>query len=347
MGGLLMNLGRVDKAKYLEIIAEITPYLDQKLGKYYKIPRYYASKPTFGDVDILVSTEIITEVVTEVVTEIITEIVAENKFGSWQNLTKSIASDLKIIKFKSSGHIFSTAYLNFQVDFFCVKTEFFESTYNFLCFNDLGNLLGKMFHRFNLKFGENGLSYVYRRADGHYKTDLPVCLDIKKIIAFLDLDFSYWQNGFETLEQMFEWVVTSPYFSYKPYFDTSKTTEKRIEQRTTVSKFTDWLQENNVQKHYFSKENREEYLPIIADYFAEANLYQLIENEKDNEIKAIKIAEKFNGKIIMTLTNLEGKELGDFITRFKAHFATDKADFEDFILQNSAENIKNEILKFK
>ena len=151
MGGLLMNLGRVDKAKYLEIIAEITPYLDQKLGKYYKIPRYYASKPTFGDVDILVSTEIITEVVAEIVTEI----VAENKFGSWQNLTKSIVSDLKISKFKSSGHIFSTAYLDFQVDFFCVKTEFFESTYNFLCFNDLGkNLITKVTKKDVKKFGK-------------------------------------------------------------------------------------------------------------------------------------------------------------------------------------------------
>ena len=337
MGGLLMNLGRVDKEKYLQIIANITPYLDQKLGKYYKIPRYYASKPTFGDVDILVSKEILTE--------------NQTSYNNWQDLTKSITNDLKISKFKSSGHIFSTAYLDFQVDFFCVKPAFFESTYNFLCFNDLGNLLGKIFHRFNLKFGENGLSYVYRRADGHYKTDLSVCLDIKKIIEFLELDFSYWENGFQTLETMFGWVVTSPYFSYKPYFDTSKTTEKRIEQRTTVSKFTDWLEENNVQKHYFSKENREEYLPMIANYFAEANLYQLIENEKIKEEKAIKIAEKFNGKIIMALTNLEGKELGDFITRFKTHFGANKdnqnADFEDFILKNSAENIKNEILMFK
>ena len=55
MGGSLYGLGRLPRAEYLALEGRLRAYLDEKLGDHYRIPRYYGSKPDFGDVDVLVS----------------------------------------------------------------------------------------------------------------------------------------------------------------------------------------------------------------------------------------------------------------------------------------------------
>lgn len=49
MGGNLFNLPRLPRADYLERENELRVYLEQKLGAGFRIPRFYASKPDFGD----------------------------------------------------------------------------------------------------------------------------------------------------------------------------------------------------------------------------------------------------------------------------------------------------------
>ena len=56
MGGNLFKLGRIPQAEYKVIEHELRSYLDQKFGNYYRIPRYYADKADFGDLDIVLST---------------------------------------------------------------------------------------------------------------------------------------------------------------------------------------------------------------------------------------------------------------------------------------------------
>jgi len=211
-----------------------------------------------------------------------------------------------------------------------------------MCFNDLGNILGKMFRRFNLKYGEHGLSYVFRRGDGHYKTDLPVSQDMEKILGFLKLDYSHWQYGFDTLEEMFTWVVQSPYFSVAPFFDPSVVTGRRIENRTTIRKFVEWLKASHITQVYNYLENRDHYLPLIETYFQESNLTAQIDREllREEELKAIN--EKFNGHIVMDITGLTGRELGSFIADFKKEFT----DFAAFLQQADAADIQKAIRDF-
>jgi hypothetical protein len=321
MGGNLFKLGRLPRNDYFKIEREVSQYLDKKLGDFYRIPRYYGDKPDFGDLDIIVSSA------------------AEN----WEQIRLQIIKDLEITQHKSIGHVFSTVYQNFQVDYFVIPAQHFESTYNFFCFNDLGNLLGKICRRFNLKYGEQGLAYVFRRNDENYKKDIILTKDFAKICEFLRVDFEKWDAGFANLEEMFEWAIASPYFSVEPYLKPSKSLENRAKDRRTIQKFIEYLQEKKLNKTFQYLENRDDYLPWLAENFPEANLPEKIATEKELENRENQIKAKFNGKILMKLLpHLEGKRLGEFIVSFKKSFD----DFEQFILENSEEEINRQILDF-
>jgi hypothetical protein len=318
MGGNLYNLPRKPRSEYLEIESEMREYLTQKLEGQFRIPRFYGNKPDFGDLDIIVSSR-----------------------PDWDKVRLEIVTDLGITQTKAVGHVYSTVYRDLQTDFFTVPTQYLESTFNFMSFNDLGNFLGRICRRFSLKYGEHGLSYVYRRDDDRYKKDLEITQDFSRICEFLKLEFAVWQDGFTSLEHLFQWVIASPYFSVAPYLQLEGSLEKRSRERTTVQKFIEYLRENKIQNCPEFLE-RHEYLPLICATFPEANLEARIEHEQELEARAVRFAEKFNGQLVMRLRpDLQGKALGDFIQSFRAS----ESDFETFILESDPLEIERRILE--
>lgn len=306
MGGNLFKLGRLPKAEYLKVETELRGYLDQKLGNLYRIPRYFRDKPDFGDVDIIVSDAAIQT--------------------TWQDLRAELIKDLGIQQHKSLGSVFSTVYQNFQVDFFYREHRNFDSTYNYLSFNDVGNILGKIFKRFNLKYGEQGLQYVFRRADGHYQKDLEVSQNFERIFAFLQLDHAHWACGFDTLDELFRWATASPYFSIHPYQEQDSTTSQRVKERTTMRRFVEWLEEKGVSQQFEFAADRDFYLPMIAAFFPEGGLLEKIEQERQREVYVLRLREKYSGQVIMRLfPELQGKALGDFMRSFEAQWVDHEA----------------------
>ncbi|WP_437585861.1 hypothetical protein [Sorangium sp. So ce1000] len=134
MGGKLFNLPRMPRGEYLAIEAEVRRYLDVKLPGQHRIPRYYGDKPDFGDMDVIVASR-----------------------PDWGEVRAEIARDLGVTQTKAVGHVFSTVYRGLQTDFFPVPERYIESAYSFMCFNDVGNFIGRICRRFNLKYGERGL----------------------------------------------------------------------------------------------------------------------------------------------------------------------------------------------
>lgn len=323
MGGNLFKLGRLPKQQYLEIEQSLMPYLQQKFGEHFRIPRYYGDKADFGDLDIVLSSVAIK--------------------STWQDLKQEIIEDLNISQYQSIRGVLSTVYQNFQVDFFIKEEKYFLSTYHFLCYNDIGNLVGKICRRFNLKYGEKGLAYVFRRADGHYVKDISISLDFQKIYAFLKLDYQQWERGFEDRTAMFEWVMASPYFSVEPYQRLSKTLKKRAKERPTIRHFLNYLEEQQIEKAYTYLEDKTAYLPMIADFFPEANLLEQVKQEQEREKYVLAIRAKYNGKIVMTLLpHLKGKALGEFMQAFQAQFE----DVEKAMYEMEAEEIQKMVLDF-
>lgn len=322
MGGNLFKLGRLPRADYKKIENQLKTYLDQKFGEHYRIPRYYANKADFGDMDIVVSS-------------------AAMK-SNWHDMQQELIQDLGISQYKSAGAVFSTVYHNFQVDFFVRNHQYFATTYDFLSFNDIGNLIGRIFKRFNLKYGEQGLQYVFRRADNHYQKDIEVSKDAQKIMEFLELDYAHWQRGFASKKEMFDWVVACPYFSVKPYVDMSNKMEKRAKERPTIQAFLAYLETHQINKTYEFDE-KDSYLPMIAAYFPAANLLEHIAHEKEREQYVIAIKSKYNGRLIMELfPTLKGKALGDFMQAFQAQWQ----DHEQVLYAMQADEIKQKLQEF-
>ncbi|MCA9709062.1 MAG: hypothetical protein KDK70_24670 [Myxococcales bacterium] len=302
MGGNLFKLGRKPRDEYLEIEADVRRVLDPLLGDGYRIPRYYASKPDFGDMDVVVRTE------------------STAAAGGVEAFRAALCERLAITRTKSVGHVFSTAYRDLQVDYFTRPAAVFEATYHYLSFNDLGNIIGKICKRLGLKYGEDGLSYVFRRpSQPSYKQALLVSRDWPRILAFLGLDVPAWEAGFDTLEQMFAWVVRSPWFSVAPYDerDRDRTTERRARQRRTMARFVEWLAAEGVEQRCTYRPERDAYVPEIAAAFPEAGLPEALAHEREAEAEAIALREKWSGDLVRDWTGLEGKALGAFIRRFR------------------------------
>ncbi|MFO7564475.1 MAG: hypothetical protein R6X02_17645 [Enhygromyxa sp.] len=302
MGGNLFKLGRRPRGQYLLIEDAVRDVLHYLLGgDGYRIPRYYASKPDFGDLDVIVSRAAI------------------EMLGGWDRFCNEIATRLEVTQSKSVGHVYSTVAWNFQVDYFIRAPELFEATYHYMSFNDLGNLIGKIFRRLGLKYGEHGLSYVFRReSQPSYKHELLVSRDWPKILGFLELDVAAWEAGFDDLEQMFRWVVASPYFSVAPYQnqDRARTTERRARSRPTMARFIAWLEAEGVDKRCDYLEGRDAYVEQIAAAFPEAGLVAALARERAREQEAAALRSKFSGGLVREWTGLEGPQLGAFLRRF-------------------------------
>jgi hypothetical protein len=321
MGGKLFNLPRMPRADYVRRETAMRVYLDRKLEGAYRIPRYYGDKPDFGDMDIIVPMR-----------------------PDWEQIREAIAADLGATQVKYTGRVFSIVFEGLQTDFFAVPTQFVDSTWRYMSFNDLGNLLGRIFRRFNLKYGEEGLYWVYRRAgDAHYKAELPVTQDFTRICGFLGLDRDAWDTGFPTLASVYEWVIASPYFSVAPYLDDlDGTMERRSRRRSGIASFIAFLKARGIEaRPEFA--DRMSYLPQILAAFPEAGLAARIALERDKEERAAAMATRFSGKLVMRLRpELTGKALGEFIVAFKASVA----DFEAFLLASTPEEVERRMLAF-
>lgn len=303
MGGNLFHLPRMPRREYLEVEAAMRRYLDGRID--YRIPRYYGDKADFGDLDILVGADLDRE---------------------------AIVRDLGITRHRSVGQVFSTVFRGLQTDFF--RVDDLETAWTFMSFNDLGNFIGRICHRFNLKYGEQGLSYVYR--DGNYVRDLELTRDFARTCAFLGLDHAKWVAGFATLPEMFDWMIASRWFSVAPYLDES-TSELRSRGRTTVTRFIEYLRSRGVDRRV-AYEEREAYLPMIRAEFP--NLAPQLERERAAEARRHAVAAKFSGQLVMRLRpELQGRELGEFIMAFKASIP----DFEAWVLSTPAEEIERRI----
>jgi hypothetical protein len=323
MGGNLLTKGkRTARDKYLQIEKEIIKYLDIEIGSdNYRIPRYYKTKETFGDMDIIIN----------------------NKFFDLPKYMQisfkdKLINHFDISQYKTIGGTFHTLYEGLQVDYFSVDISKLQTISNYMDYG-VGNFIGKIARKFNLKYGMDGLSYVYRSSDNYYKNELLISTDLEKIFKLFDLDYTKWKQGFIDKKDAFDWIISSKFFSTYTYYNQKPSTKKREKNRQEFKDFISYLRNNNIDKDItFASE--EAIFDTIKEIFLNVDIISFINENALKYKNILRIKEKFNANVINELyPNLKGKELGNFIFKFKEYVNHNYGDFNNYIINIPKENI--------
>ena len=334
MGGNAMksfNVVRLNKAQYNELTKAIELTFKNLLenSEYcYRlaiIPSY-RNKESFGDCDLL--------------SYMPNEIFEKELIGN---------KDFKILGKKQNGNVTSYAvkFKNlepFQIDLIETTSYNFDFNLNYLSYNDLGNLIGRIAAALDFKFAHDGL-YIQAwfshngtlknvkkikengKTNEHaeYKKECLLLNDFQKAIEFLGFDYNRFYKGFDELEDIFEYVASSKYFC-KDYFaleNRNHTQRMRDKKRTTYSA---------ALKYFENLENRDrsiikaEFKKTISSQFPQI---ATIKHKMKKECKRqYIISKRLKASRIKWLTKkhfnitLEGKALGDMIKSIK--FSCDK-----------------------
>ena len=324
MGGLLFSTKRLPKDEFLLFLKDVKSKLLSNTNYRFFVPKWIEDKEDFGDLDIVVENPIEIDVLKEI---------------------------FKPERFKSNGPVFSLVYKDFQIDFIKHSKEDYESAKNYYCYNDLGNLIGRLAQRFALKFGPDGLRYVYYHKDRNLG-EFNISKDIDTILSFLDLDVVKFRRGFKTRKELFDFIIKSKYFN--PYIydmeHLNKINRDRNKKRTT---YVAWLDYVEPLKKFFDKDglfdgDKRIFIPDINNhFFYNSEFFEwIIEKDKEFDLKE-QVKAKFNGDIVMEITDLRAKKLGKFIGEFKVWIEeTYFKEFDQYVLDSYNHQIRNDIRNF-
>lgn len=299
MGGLALKntpTRRYERAEFEIISAELMDII-KKDFKRVAMPLFYKNKKSFGDADLIVSMEGFTGSVREYITE-----------------------TFKPNEIFHNGNCYSFDYKELQVDLITLAPEHFDSNEMYLSYNDLGNFIGRIAQGFGLKYGQEGLWYEHY-FKGMNIARIPISKDYRDIYKFLGLSYERWEEGFDELEDIFEYIATCKFFNWELFqlSKLNKINRERNLKRKSYMSFLKWMDENvadDNHKYQFDK-SQEEYNKMIAEAFPYANLDLEIRKAEYEYCKSLVIKAKFNGGDVMRRYGLKDKALGDAMTGFK------------------------------
>lgn len=283
--------------------------------------QFFRNKQEFGDIDILIQSE-----------------------GLPVDWLDQIIKTLNPVDHHKNGNVFSFEFEGIQVDLIRTKKIDFDIAATYFANNDAGNLIGRIAHKFGLKYGHSGLWYPFRDGD-HLVDTIFITRDPEKIFSLLGYDYSRWMEGFDDLDEIFEFTASSPFYNPEIYLLENRNNIARVRDRKRKS-YTAFLQWCKVRhkadsEYYQFSPGKDSYLPYIWDNFPEF-LEKWKETDTENEIrKAVK--EKFNGDIVMGITGRSGKDLGALMQAFRK---SSGENFDSWVISAPAEEIETSILEF-
>lgn len=210
MGGHAMkNYGveRLTKKQYDEVLSALIITLPYKTVA---IPSYRA-KDSFGDCDLLTT-------------------------ATDEAFEKSLSKDFVLLGKKRNGSVTSYAlkYGNFppfQFDLIKAREDSFKFHYNYLSYNDLGNLIGRVAAAFGFKFAHDGLyilawyshqgeersvgrvkEYGKTNDCAEHKMEKLFISNFDQALEFLGFDSLRFAQGFNTIDDILDYVASSKYF---------------------------------------------------------------------------------------------------------------------------------------
>ena len=325
-GNAVSNAVRLEK-KFYDYVADGTSTVLREAfpeAKIAVIPSY-GQKESFGDLDILISG---------------VDVGTLREFCSNALNSQEIHINGGVISFGLEITALLMKHAIFQVDFITVPEEDFDFALKYFAFNDLGNLIGQTAHGIGLKFGHDGLWYKYI-VDTQLVKEICITKNFEEALGLLDYSYKRYCNGFDSLEDIFEYVTDSKYFTKWNYRLENRNHVGRIRdrKRKTYMDFLAWMESKDLNEERAPRDHGflmvAEELPDIAMEFIHATF---------DYFRKERVKRWFNGELINEWTLLKGKELGGFMADYKG---SDKEEFLSKIEKlGSAEAVKQDVLAF-
>lgn len=226
----------------------------------------------------------------------------------------------------------------FQVDLIKQNEEDFDFALNYFRFNDAGNLAGRLAKAMDTSLRHDGLYFYFR--DGDYKfREILLTRDYGKALAYLGLAPEVFSAGFETLEDIFRFIASSPFFNRDIFLLENRNAKSRVRdrKRKTYNAFLKYCEAHPELPAFRFPTEKRAWMGRIVEHFPhfQAEYDQAVADLE--EMRAVKA--KFNGQWVSRLTGLQGKELGALMKRFKESFGTSEA-LRTFVLEHSQQDIE-------
>lgn len=268
--------------------------------------------------------------------------------GNPDKLVHRLAKELGVekIEFRKFGNMANCVLIEgekaYQLDLICVKDEALQFAVSYLSWNDVSTILLRVTSRMGLSIGINGLSYSVKEGTNKLGRVM-LTRDFKVALEYLCLDADRWNQGFNNLEEVYEFFSEWKGFHPK-VFSLDRLNEadrKGVLKRPGYMNFIEWVNahpEKHKRVNWFPysqalRENLWQLFPAAKVEFDA--IFSDIQRQKDCQ-------KKFNGHLISEITGYERKELGDFITQFKAQFAS-KREFEGYVMNTDQDTIVADI----
>lgn len=302
MGGtaLLAKSGiesqRLTMDEFNRVKSEVHAILDDLKIRWLDVD-FIREKQDFGDIDIIVIDDRDPATIpgnNETPLKIILDNI--NKFG--------ITDELFINNNPFASILYESKY---QVDFITVKPEEAAYTQAYLSHNDLGNLLGRQIKRFNVTHGMNGLWYDHYMNDRAHRTRFLLSLDPYEILRILDLDVEKFKNGFDTYQEMFDYVQSSKYFNPELFKFENLNNRNRVrdKKRKVYNQFLQYINYDVTNDLVYNPADDYPWIHAKCEEYT----------TEYNRRAAIRAA--VPGTLVMSRTGLYGKDVGHVISIIK------------------------------
>lgn len=223
----------------------------------------------------------------------------------------------------------------FQVDLIRMEPVAFDFALDYFGHGDAGNLLGRIAHALGVSLRHDGLFYYVR--DGDYKfRDILLTRVYSEALVFMGYAPEKLAAGFDTPEDIFGYVASSPFFNRDVFLLENRNAKSRVrdKKRKMYMEFLRWCEARPELPAFEYPSSKASWLPRISEHFpgfqAEYDK-ALADLAEQRAVKA-----KFNGEWVSQLTGLQGKELGALMKRIKESFESPEAQ-RAFVLASSPE----------
>lgn len=226
----------------------------------------------------------------------------------------------------------------FQVDLIKSSPAEFDYSCGYFMWSDLGNLIGRIAHAGFTAHRHDGLHFYFRHEDYLFRTIL-LTQDHDKALAYLGYDPARFNQGFDTLEDIFEYAASSAFFNRDIYLLENRNAKSRVrdKKRAAYMGFLKWCEARPNLPAFVYPESKTAWLPRMAEHFPhfQAEYDKAVADLAEQQ--AVKA--KFNGEWVSQLTGLQGKELGALMKRFKESFETPEQQRE-FVLSSTVSDLE-------